>query len=195
MPETVSKLAAFVFAHGEMADEILFRDVEEDGEIPGLLPEEREAMERATPLLRETWIAILTACRQAMWEVAAGHPSAETLRTTRTRPNKMWENKEVKMPLVAGGRAECGFCLAHWGATEYQLHAWVWTQVRHRASAEAAINGLTPAPWRGDAGSFILSLGTPKEGERLVDIGARAAAALWTMARPIAEAIAAGQAS
>src|SRR5690606_27979436 len=80
MSKTVSKLAAFVFAHGEMAHQILFRDTEEDGEVPGLRPEEREAIDRAAPILRETWIDLLSACREQVWKLAEGHAAAEVLR-------------------------------------------------------------------------------------------------------------------
>ena len=189
MPETVSKLAAFVFAHGVMAAEILFRDVDEEGEIPGLLAEEREAMERATPQLRETWVGILTACRQAIWKRATGHSAEEALRSLRTRPTTMWKNEEVKMPLVAGGRAECGAVLCHWDAAEYHLHVWVWTQVRHRATAESVIAGLEPAPWRNETGAFLITLDPPQAGESFDDIADRVANALWSLARPVAEAV------
>jgi hypothetical protein len=193
MADTVSKLAAFVFKNGPIAEEILFRDVEEEGEIPGLLPEEREAMDRAEPLLRETWVGILTACREAVWATASGHPAAEVLRTRKTRASTIWDREEVHMPLVPS-RVNLGIALSHWGAPEYHVHVWVWTQVELRPLAEAAIAGLEPAPWRNEYGSLLLTLDTPREGESFTGIGERAAKALWGLARPIADAIAAGRA-
>jgi len=192
MADTVSKLAAFVFENGAMADEIVFRDVEEEGEIPGLLPEEREAMDRATPLLRATWIGILSACRQAVWNLAAGHPTEEALRSGKTQPNKMWEKRRVVMPLVPG-RANCGVALQTWGEPNYHLYVWVWTQVRPRPAAEGAVASLNPPPWRNEHGSFLMTLDGPREGEGYDEIGRRVAEALWLMARPIAEAVAAAQ--
>ncbi len=192
MPDSVSKLAAFVFENGAMADEIVFRNVEEEGEIPGLLPAEREAMDRATPLLRAAWIGILSSCRQAVWKLAAGHASEEALRSGKTQPNKMWEKSEVVMPLVPG-RANCGVTLKTWGAPKYHLYVWVWTQARPRPAAEAAIAHLNPQPWRNEHGSFLLTLDGPKEGEEYDAIGARVAEALWAMAKPIAEAVAAAK--
>ena len=95
------------------------------------------------------------------------------------------------MPLVPGGRAECGILLSHDGEAEHHIFVWVWTQVRHRASAEAAIAELDPSPWRNHHGSFLLTLDAPKEGESYDDLAGRVADSLWALARPIAEAVAA----
>lgn len=191
MPESVSKLAAFVFANGTMAEEILFRNLDEEGEVPGLSAEEREAMNRVIPQLRATWIGILAACRQAALRLALDHPAVETLRSRKTQANKMWENGEVIMPLVAG-RATCGVALQTWGQPQYHLHVWVWTQVRPRAAAEVAVADLTLEPpiRRNDDGLFLRTLDAPREGEDYDAIGQRAAEALWAMARPIADAVA-----
>lgn len=194
MPESVSKLAAFVFANGEMASEILFRDVEEVGEVPGLAPEEREAMTRVEPMLRDTWIGILTACRQAFWAQAYGHAAAEVLHSSKTQPNKMWEKGEVRMPLVAGGRAWCGITLEPWGAPAYHLYVWVWVQPRYRPAADTAVQGVNPAMWKNEKGSYLLTLETPQEGQSYEELADRVAAAAWTLARPIAEAVAAAPA-
>lgn len=188
MTDTVSKLAAFVFKHGDMAQEVLFRDVEDDGEIPGITAEERDAMSRAEPLLRETWIGILTACRQALWDVAADHPCAASMKTRKTQRNKMFENDEFQVPLVPG-KATAGVTLEPWGADEYKLHVWCWTQAKYRKTAEAAVAGLGVQPWRNDSGSFLLTLDGPHEDEAYSDIGKRVAAPLWAMARPVAEAV------
>jgi hypothetical protein len=189
MAETVSKLAAFVFAHGEMASEILFRDIDEDGEVPGVLPEEREVMERVEPMLRATWIGILSACREAVWKRAAGHPTELTLRTSKTQPNKMFENDAVKMPLVDNGCAWCGVELAAWGEPTYNLYVWVWTSPRFRPEAEAAVRGLLPGMWRNEKESFLITLDAPHQGDAYQDVGERVAEVLWTLARPIADAV------
>ncbi len=192
MADPVSKLAAFVFENGPIADEILFRDVEEEGEIPGLLTEEREAMQRAMPMLRGTWVGILTACREALWVEAAGHPALEALQSRKNWPKTIWKRREVHMPLVPG-KAAVGVALKHWGAAEYHLYIWVWTQVEVRALAEAALEGIEPAPWRNEYGSFLLTLDGPKEGESFAEIGKRTATALWKLARPAADAILPGR--
>lgn len=190
MEDRVSKMAAFVFENGALAQQIVFRHIESEGEIPGVLDEERAAMQRALPLLKGEWLAILNACRQAIWAAAAGHPAAEALRSSVTQPNKMWEKGEIKMPLVPG-RADCGVALDLWGQPKFQLHLWVWTQARPRPAAEAAVAHLNPPPKKLDNGCFAITLVGPKEGEPYASIGARVAEALWSMAKPIAEAVAA----
>lgn len=194
MPDTVSKIASFVFENGAMADQILFRDLDVDGELPGLTPEEREAMNAAIPELRETWVTLLTACREAVWQQAEGHETEAKLRTGKTQAAKMWEKGHVKMPLLPGGAAECGVSLQCWeGSAKYQLHVWVWTQARIRPIAERALADHKPAPWQNEIGTFLLSLGTPEQGANIEALAEGAAAALWSMARPIAEAITAEQ--
>ncbi|MCB9764947.1 MAG: hypothetical protein H6739_34540 [Alphaproteobacteria bacterium] len=191
MSDVVSPLAAFVFQHGALAGNILFRNVDEDedGEVPGLTGEERAAMNRAEPMLRETWLGILNAGRDAFRRLAAGHPAQQEIDSYNKRKKKMWLDGEVKFKLAPDWRAECGIILHHWGADTYNMHVWVWTQVRHRHAAEVAIAGLQPVPWRNDHGSFIRTLGVPQEGEAYADIAGRAAEALWSLARPIADAI------
>ena len=104
----------------------------------------------------------------------------------------MFENGEFSVPLVPG-RATAGVALEAWGAAEYHLYVWCWTQARYRKAAEAAVAGLNPVPWRNESGSFLLTLDGPKEGETYAAIGERTATALWAMARPVAEVVAAAQ--
>lgn len=195
MADTVSEIAAFVFEKGALADQILFRNLEEDGELPGVTVAEREAMNAVIPEVRDTWISLLSACRAALWRRAAGHPTEAILQTRRTQNDKMWTKHEVKMPLIRDGAAECGIALECWEpSTQYQLHAWVWTQPKVRAAAESAVTLLNPAPWRNTYGSFLLTIkDTPKAGARIEALAEAAAGELWSMAKPIAEAIEAGR--
>lgn len=196
MPVTVSKIAAFVFKNGAMAKQILFYDQgnDGDGDLPGLLPEERKALSAVEPELNATWVSLLTACRAALWRRAAGHSTEPSLRSKATRPGTMWTKGEVKMPLLPNGAAWCGIALEVWGtSTTYQLHAWVWTQPTHRSAAATAIAGVTPAPWQNIYGSYLISMKTPEAGDNIEALGEAAAEALWSMARPIAEAITAEQ--
>jgi hypothetical protein len=189
MSETVSKLAAFVFQHGAMSWEIVFRDVQSEGELPGLRAEEREAIERAKPHLRETWIGILSACREAFWAVAADHECASQVVLRKTQALKMYETGAFSMTLVKGDRATAGVTLDAWDdAPSYHLYPWCWTQVRYRAVARAAVAHLD-AQWN-DRGVVWLTLDPPREGESYEAVGARTATALWSLARPIAEAVA-----
>lgn len=197
MAEAVSKLAAFVFAHGEMASEILFHDVDEEGELPGLLPEEREVITRVMPTLRATWIDILTACREAMWKRASGHACDAPMHTGKTQASKMFENGEVRLPLLGNNAAFCGIVLEPWGKPQYHIYVWVWTAPRHRLAAEAAAEGVKavhPGMWRNENQSFLLTLDAPQEGESYDAVADRAADALWSLARPIVDAVIAAQA-
>lgn len=194
MNDQVSKIAAFVFQHGELASEILMRNLDDDGEIPGIQPEEREAMERMIPHLRDTWIGILTECRKALWERSKGHASAAVMLTGKTQDEKMWENGAVQLPIVEGWSASCGVTLEPWGEAKYHLYVWVWTRARHRPAAESAIASHTPAPWRSESGNFHLTLPAPDEGETFQAVGARVADALWPLAAKIADAVRADKA-
>jgi hypothetical protein len=190
MSDRVSKLAAFVFQHGELASEILFRDLDDVGELPGIGAEEREAMNRVEPHLRETWIGVLSACRSAMWQRAKDHQAlSSTMATGKTQDGKMWENGYVQLPLVDGWAAWCGVSLEPWGEPRYHLFAWVYTRARHRAAAEAAIAGKFPAMWRQENGNFVLTLAAPAEGETYAAVGARVADALWPLASAIGDAV------
>lgn len=194
MAETLSKIAAFVFENGSMAQQILFRDLDDEGELPGLSPEEREAMSAVVPELRDTWVSLLTACRAALWRRAAGHATEAILQTPKTLAGTMWKKGGVTMPLLANNQASCGLVIEVCApSTQYQLDAWVWTQPMHRAAADGAVSALTQAPWRSEYGSYVLTLPPLKEGDNIEALAEAAAAALWSMARPIADAITAEQ--
>ncbi len=190
MPETVSKLAGFVFARGALAEAILFRNLEEDGEVPGVTSDERSAMNEAVGLLRDEWLALLHACRAAVLERAEGHHAYPTLLASMgRRDSTLWKKGELWMPLVARNRANCGVGIAAGPEGPYRLFVWVWTQARLRQRARDAIAPLSPQPKRNEQGSFVLSIGTPEEGHRYADWAGRAAEKLWSMAEPIADAI------
>lgn len=186
MSKAVSKLAAFVFERGDMADEILFRDLDAKGELPGVTYEERNAIERAMPHLRETWIDILSECRAAFWKRCANHACEPATRTLQTRPNNMFEKGSFQVPLLPKDQTNiAGVALATWGKPHYSLYVWCSTQARYRATAEVAVEGLGVS--KNDNGLLWLRLDAPKEGETYEDIGARVAEKLWLLARPIAE--------
>jgi hypothetical protein len=194
MAETVSKIAAFVFENGAMAQQILFRDLDNEGELPGLTPEDRQAMSAVVPELRDTWVSLLTACRVALWRRASGHATDAILQKGKTQDGKMWQKREVRMPLLPGGAAECWISLGLEGtSTKYQLHAGVWIKPVYRPVAAAAMSSLTPAPRQDSSGSYLKSLVTPQEGDSIESLAEQAAEALWSMAKPVAEAVVAAQ--
>jgi len=178
---------AFVLRHGEVAREVLFRDVQEEGELPGVTAAERAAVERVEPHLREEWVAILSACREGLWRQVAGHPAASNLRKSRTRASTMWRHDRVEMPLLAGWKATCGVTLRPWGAATHKLYLWVWTQKGLQSIAASAVEGKIEGLWRSSSGSFFLTLEPPQEGESFNAIGERVGVALWSLARPIHE--------
>jgi hypothetical protein len=197
MPKTVSKIAAFVFENGAMAEQILFRDLEKDGELPGVSSKERAAMSAVEPELRETWVSILSACRQALLRRAHEHLAESALRSKSCTPSTMWEHNHVQMVLSSDELAYCGVSLeVQPGRTQYQLFAWILPD-KHWHTAVNAVAKLVPEPdWEGSTKSdraLVLPLKTPKEGDNIEDLAEAAAEALWSMARPIAEAIEAGR--
>lgn len=190
MPDRVSPLAAFVFQHGDIDCEILFRDVEADGELPGITLAERAAIEAVMPQLEAEWVAILSACRDALLEKAAGHRIAPMLRKHMQRASTLWQNKTVRMFLLPNQRALCGVALSPWGTERHELFTFVWMHPDVVPLAEAAMEGVAvPGLWRNELGSYLVTLDAPKSGEPYTDIAARVADAMWPFVRPIAEAL------
>ena len=60
------------------------------------------------------------------------------------------------------------------------------------ATAEAAVAGLSLAPWRDEQRMFYLTLDPPKEGETHELVGERVAEAMWPMLRAIGDAVHSG---
>jgi len=182
MSGTVSAVAAWVFQHGAMAEEVVFREVDEEGELPGIREEEREAIAALLPELRATWVGVLRAAREAVWALSKGHACHRALRKGVNRDETIWARGYVSMP--AGQGLSAGVSLDNWGEDVYYLHAWLWVAPERRAEVEEALRDLDPAPWRNEHGSFLLTVDAPREGERWEDAGRRAAEALWRMLRP-----------
>jgi hypothetical protein len=183
----VSDTFAFVLGHGATADEILFHD-DDDGPIPGLTEEEREAIAGIEPHLEASWIGVLTACREAFWREANGHAVEAATKTRKTQRAKMFEHEEVNVPLIAGA-VTSGFALSHWGHDVYKLHVWVHVKTTFTKGAEEAVAGLQPHLWRNKHGSFIVSLEAPAAGQSFVQVGEQAAGVLWSMAKPVCERV------
>jgi hypothetical protein len=182
--DRVSDIFGFVLEHGPLADEILFSEPP----LPGLTEAEREAIAKVQRHLEQSWIGLLSACREALWAVAAGHPCAEAMQQQRVRPLAMYERRSFHVWLVSG-QALCCAGLDSWGRPHHHVRVWVWTRANHHPLAERAVAGLELPVWRNENRSFVLDLDTPKAGERFADIGQQTAEALWTFARPIAEAV------
>jgi len=188
--DKVSKIAAFVFENGAMAQEILFRDLEEEDEVPGLSEGERSAMDDVAQDLLEDWVNILSACREAVWKKASGHPLESVLRQHRTQTRTMKDREHVEMRLDPERRATCGVSLQVWDdQDQYRVHVWVWTQAKYRDLAQDAVTGIEPAPGNDGEGSLTQTVLTPKEGQLYSDIAEQAAKDLWALARPVGEAI------
>ena len=189
MSGKVSKIAAFVFQSGDIANQVIFHVYETEGELPGVSSAERKVMERIKPQVEDAWFGILDAARQALWQLADGHAALPALRSAKSQRKTIVACGEVKMTLLPN-QAWCGVRLMPTeGLDEQVLVVWVWTQVAHRMAAEQAVATLDPAPTRSQQGSFVRILGTPVEGQTYEELGQRAAEALWKMARPIADAI------
>jgi len=184
MPE-VSDVAAFVMKNGELAEELLFGE----DELPGLTPAERAALERVDGHLEEVWTDILVGCREAAWKLSGRTALGKTMQLSPNRRSRIWD-KGVEMPLVTGRswEASCGFNLEVWGGeTHYALRGWVWTQARYREVARGAVASVKGLHW--DGRIHWLVFGTPKAGDTYEDLATTAAQGLWSIARPIGNAV------
>jgi len=185
--DTVSDIFAFVLNHGVVAEEVVFHDGDEP--LPGLTEDEAQAISDIEPHLEKSWIALLSACREALWALADGHPSTPSVRHRKQQKGKMFEWDEVRIPLHTGHKAHCGFALTAWGADQYHLYIWVWVHRDHLKIAEEAVADLGLDIWRNEHGSFLMTLPTPQQGERIDALAASAADHLWSFARPISDAV------
>lgn len=189
MIDHVSEVFGFVLQNGTIAEEILLHDEDEDGPLPGLTDEEREIIDSIEPHLEESWIGLLSACREALWKLGAGHHTAAAMRTRKTRNSTMYSNEEVHVPLFNDGRVATGVALKTWGADQFHVFVWVWTKKEHRKLAQEVVDGLDLPVWRNEYGSFLLTLATPVVGQSFEEIGRTTAEKLWTFAKPIADAV------
>jgi hypothetical protein len=186
MADAVGRIPAFVYGQGALAEEIIFRDIDAHGEVPGITPSERRAMAAAAPTVKETTRAVLAACREALWRRAANHPCSEALRKRPTADTVMADEGEVHLPLTPDGTALCGIALTAWGEPTYRLYLWIWV---HPAARPRLAEAGRPVPETLDyaePGAYTRTLDAPHEGERYTEIGARVADALWEMAGPTA---------
>ena len=188
MADHVSEIFGFVLRHGTVAEEVLFPDDEGVEPLPGLTEAERAAIDSVQPHLQESWIDLLTVCRESLWQIGAKHPAAATMRTRKVRPSTMYKRGSVSVQLISG-RVHAGMALNAWGAEQFHIYVWVWVKAGYRKLAETVTEGIDLPIWQNEYGSFLLTLDTPRVGESFEDIGRRTAEKLWQFARPIADAV------
>jgi hypothetical protein len=183
MTPTVSPIAAWVFAHGATAEEIVFRDVEADGELPGIIADERAAMDAVIAELRRTWLGVLKGARETVWTLSANSPCRAALRRSVNRDETIWSRRYVAMS--PGPGLSAGVSLSAWGEDRYHLFVWLWVAPERQAEVEHALRDHQPTPWRNEHRSFLLTLDAPREGETWQAAGKRAGEALWGMVREV----------
>jgi hypothetical protein len=186
MKPVVSPIAAWVFAHGATAEEIVFRDLESEGELPGVTADERAAMDALIPEFRATWLGVLKAARETVWVLSSKSPCNATLRRSANRDETIWFRGYVAMP--AGPGLSAGVSLDAWGGDRYHLFVWLWVSPERQAEVEDALRDHQPTPWRNEHRSFMLTLDAPREGESWHAAGQRAGEALWGMVRAVVSA-------
>ncbi len=186
MVERVSDIAAFVFAHGDEAEEIVFG--EED--IGVLSAEENDAIDRAHAHTLDTIEAILVATRDAFAEKVKGHACAKNLKRGRTRRSTMRKNRSVGMPLVLGD-ASASITMATWGRATMGIHIGMWTHARHVQAVERAVKNahLDLQVWQNDAGNHFVTAPVPVAGESIDDVAERVGSIMAQLARPIVDAV------
>lgn len=82
--ETVSDVFAFILEQGDLTDTVLFSEQE----IPELKPEERGAIEAVSQHVKESYVGLLFACREALLATAAGWPNRPMLEKNKSRPTR-----------------------------------------------------------------------------------------------------------
>jgi hypothetical protein len=184
MSQTISSTAAWVFQHGAMAHEILFRDVEEEGELPGITIDERATIEAMIPELRSTWIGVLTAARSALWRLSEGHRSHKYLqRSVHNQDGTIWA--QGYFSASPGPGLIAGVSLEVWDDPTYNLYVWLEVDPSRRGEVEVALGDHEPNPVFDEDGTVFLTLPAPHEGETFQAAGERAAAALWGMVQRV----------
>lgn len=190
----ITPLDAFVFQHGDTALELLLHGPHDDGEIPGVTPDERAAMAAIEPRLRHTWVGMLSACRDAIWHEARGDKNAQAaMEKSWNRPKTIWQRRHVAMTLWHR-RASLGVSLADWGQGHLQLWPWVWVDAEYHAAVDLKLNGLDhPALWtrnpRDKNGTYLLNPVVPQVGDAWTDLAAEVARRVWPIASLVRTAV------
>lgn len=186
MLERISDVAAFVFANGEAAEEIVFGEEN----IGVLTPDENDARIRARDHALDTIEAILTASREVFVAEMKRNKCKRNLKHGWVKGATMRKNRAVGVPLVPGQATAC-VAIQPWGEPTMKVYLWVSTDPRHVPVAELAVSNakLDFAIWRNAASNHIVTLPPPVEGEAVSDIAKRVGVTLARLAGPIAEAV------
>ncbi|MCC7110468.1 MAG: hypothetical protein IT382_14345, partial [Deltaproteobacteria bacterium] len=121
-----------MFKNWATADEIVFRDLDEDGELPGVSPAERQAMDAASEEVSLAHGAILYECRAALKRLAEQDKDPAAERFSERNPRALATEWTTHMKLVGktNTQASCGVSLHALSGTGPMV-LWVWTQARY----------------------------------------------------------------
>jgi hypothetical protein len=186
--EVVSKAFAFVLENGELTESILFATEE----IPELKPEEREAIELVTPHVRDSYVDLLLACRQAFLSAAGDAKNRATLEKNKSRRDTIWERTSTDVPLLIRNAWEAWVTFALWKTAEdgnpIKLFANIRTQRRHfpLLSTFAQERNLD---LRNAECSCRLGRILPKEGDSFAKLASQLAAEAWPIASELYDRI------
>ena len=92
---SVSKIFAFVCDNAEFTNSIVFAD----SEVPEIRPEERSAIASVERHLRDSYVSLLSACRDAFYE-RAGTELQKTMGKNWNRDDSIWERGRVELPML-----------------------------------------------------------------------------------------------
>jgi len=178
--DAVSKVFEFVLANGEFTESVLFSTEE----IPELKQEEREAIKVVTPHIRDSYVDLLTSCRQAFLDAAgATAKNRSTMERNENRPDTIWERTYTEIPLVIRSAWEARVQFGLWSCTSesgrpIKLFANIHTQARHfsilRALAQERKLDLRPAERSCRMGRIALA-----EGDSFAKVSSDLATQVW----------------
>jgi|GEM_PF-6692805 len=141
--ETVSDIFAFVCNNAEFTNSVLFAE----SEVPEIRQDERDAIRSVERHLRESYIALLNACRDDMFERADGELKA-TMRRNWNRDDSIWERRRVELPLlIESSYVEIAYA---WVGNEptkpgrLSLVSEIWVQTRRRDALVGVDTRLVP---------------------------------------------------
>lgn len=180
MVAAVSDIFSFVCKHAEFTKSILFAETE----ITEIRPEERKAIAAVSEHVRQSYVALLEACRDDMYRRADAELQA-TMGRNWNRPDSIWTRARVELPLLI----ESSYVLVAYfwideeptSKDRLSLVGGLWAQKRRRALLLEAASRAAPTIYLAD-GQNPRVIEDIVEGQEFADLARRIVSPLWPVA-------------
>ncbi len=182
--EVISEAVALVFAHGDRGEALLWREYERFEPEPAVAEPELAALTAAVPLAEEAIGDILSAARRNLIELAASHPCGETMR--RARPSSLRRTSGFIIPVIRD-RMNLGVRVFAWGEPRILVWGRLYVDEEAHKRVMAAACRVDPNARPFASVKVSVRLVEPAAGDRIEDVGQRAAIKLWGLARDVVE--------